>query len=51
LSAEEAENFQQEADAFYDLWIETTHREGIINYIHMVGAGHFLYYIKQHKNL
>jgi len=51
LSDEEIEVFQREADKFYLTWIATTMREGITNYIHMIGSGHIRYYLQLHKNL
>ena len=42
---------QGEIDEWADVWIELTGAEGMTNYIHMLVAGHFAYYLIRYKNL
>ena len=51
FSDHDIEVFQNVADDFYVKWIALHGQEGITNYIHMVGAGHILHYIRVHRNL
>jgi len=46
LSDDEIELFQDFIDDFYETWIELFGEEGITNYIHLLGAGHMLYFLK-----
>jgi len=51
---EEIEEFQDEIDLFYEHWINMFGmfgQEGITNYIHMMGAGHFAYFLHRYRNL
>jgi len=32
--------FQQYVDAFFVAWVDLVSREGVTNYVHMLGAGH-----------
>ncbi len=45
--------FQTKIDDFYTTYVETsgTGKEGITNYIHMLGSSHIKYFMKQHRNL
>ena len=43
--------FQQKADLFFIKWVELHKADGVTNYIHMLGSGHFKYYLEKHKNL
>jgi hypothetical protein len=44
--------FEEYCTLFYDAWLLVAKgRDGITNYIHMVGAGHFTYYLKRYRNL
>jgi hypothetical protein len=48
LSDEENEKFQDNIDDFFAIWIELFGDEGITNYIHMLGSGHILYFMKKY---
>ncbi len=39
------------ADNFFKGWIELHGPDGVTNYIHMLGAGHFKYFLLKHRNL
>jgi hypothetical protein len=43
--------FQKLADYFYDEWIDLQGREGITNYIHMIGSGHVADFLYEFRNL
>jgi hypothetical protein len=43
--------FQDLIDDFFEQYIEVTGVEGITNYLHMLGSGHFKYYMQIHRNL
>jgi hypothetical protein len=47
------EEFQSKIDDFFTAYVETSgaSKEGITNYIHMLGSGHVAYYMKRHRNL
>ncbi len=51
FSSDDIECFQNAADDFFKLWIKLHDIDGITNYIHMIGAGHFKYYLQKHGNL
>jgi hypothetical protein len=51
MSASDIINLQQQIDIWYERWISVTGREGMTNYIHMLGAGHVTYYLHKKKNL
>ncbi len=51
LSVEEIEHFQFLIDDFYEIWIEVFGSEGLTNYIHMLGSGHIMYFLKEYKFL
>jgi hypothetical protein len=46
-------NFQTKIDDFFTAYVETSGagKEGITNYLHMLGSSHISYYMKQHRNL
>jgi hypothetical protein len=48
---EEVKEFQCVANEFFFSWIKLRGREGLTNYIHMLGAGHFSYYLYKWRNL
>ncbi len=50
---EDIQNFQNKIDDFYAAYVETSGagKEGITNYIHMLGSSHVAYYMKHHRNL
>ena len=38
-------------DVWYENWINLTGREGMTNYIYMLGAGHFTCFLLKKRNL
>ena len=48
---EDIDQFQDKADSFFSNWVELHQAEGVTNYIHMLGSGHFKYYLEKHRNL
>ena len=48
---EEIELFQDKADDFFMYWKDLHNEDGITNYIHMLGSGHFKHFLTQHRNL
>jgi hypothetical protein len=48
---EQIELFQDKADEFFINWIELNNKDGVTNYIHMLGSGHFKHFLTQHRNL
>jgi hypothetical protein len=50
---EDIQTFQNKIDDFYTAYVETSGagKEGITNYIHMLGSSHVAYYMKHHRNL
>jgi hypothetical protein len=40
------EQFQDNADKFFNLWVEVFGRDGVTNYIHLLGSGHMLYFLE-----
>jgi hypothetical protein len=51
IKDEEKEHFQDLFDDFFQAWIELFSVDGISNYIHMLGSGHMLYFIKKYNCL
>jgi hypothetical protein len=51
LTDEEIEQCQDYADKFYAQRIELFGYDGITNYIHMIGAGHFKHFLVKYRNL
>jgi hypothetical protein len=51
FSDEEIEEFTDLCDDFYEKWLEVKGRDGLTNYIHMVGSGHMSYYLRKWRNL
>jgi len=51
LDEEEKELFQCHMDDFFVAWAELFGREGQSNYIHMIGSGHTLFFLKQYNCL
>lgn len=43
--------YQCHADKFYQAWIHLWQKEGITNYLHMIGSGHVAEYLFKWKNL
>ena len=48
---EELKTYQSHADEFFQIWVELHSRQGVTNYIHMVGSGHMYEYMKCWGNL
>lgn len=48
---DDAYNFQAKADAFCDVYIKLTGRDGMTNYYHNLHAGHFMYFLLKYGNL
>ena len=42
---------QKNIDVWYVSWVSITGREGTINYIHMLCAGHMAYYLEKYRNV
>ena len=51
MSSDEIINLQQLVAVWYDTWIGITWREGMPNYVHMLGSGHVMYYLRKKLNL
>ena len=44
-------SYQSHADKFFQAWVRLWQKEGITNYIHMIGAGHIADYLYKWRNL
>jgi hypothetical protein len=44
-------DYQSHADKFFQAWVRLWQKEGITNYIHMIGSGHIADYLYKWKNL
>ena len=42
---------QRKIDIFYDLWFKLCGKDGVTKYIHLLGAGHVMYYLKKYMNI
>jgi hypothetical protein len=51
LDNEEKQFFQDCMDDFFELWVELFGEEGVSNYIHLLGAGHMLYFLEKYDCL
>jgi hypothetical protein len=51
FSDEEIDQFQNLADDFFLGWITLHQGDGVTNYVHMLGSGHFRYYLQEWRNL
>ena len=53
FSEPEIKAFHKCCNTFMDTWVNgiVEGNDGITNYIHMIGAGHFTYYLRKYKNL
>jgi hypothetical protein len=40
---------QKQIDSFNGCWIELAHKEGMINYIHMLSSGHIAFYLRKYR--
>ena len=48
---DEIVSYQSHADKFFQAWIRLWQKEGVTNYIHMIGSGHIAEYLYKRKNL
>lgn len=48
---DDIEEFQDLADSFFLAWINLVGRDGLTNYFHELGSGHFAYYLREWRNL
>jgi hypothetical protein len=48
---EQVASFQKQANIFFQSWVKLHGIEGVTNYIHMMGSGHFTEYLYKWKNL
>jgi hypothetical protein len=46
ITNDDIDKFQLLADSFYKTWIEIADREGITNYIHIIGSGHIAEFMR-----
>ena len=47
----EISTYQGHADRFFQAWIRLWQKEGVTNYLHMIGAGHISDYLYKWRNL
>ena len=47
FSDKHIDNFQVQCDHFFAKWVNLHIEAGVGNYIHMIGTGHLLYYLKK----
>jgi hypothetical protein len=48
---DEIATYQSHADKFFQAWIRLWQKEGVTNYLHMIGAGHISDYLYKWRNL
>ena len=46
---DEIASYQSHADRFFQAWIGLWQKEGVTNYIHMIGSGHIAEYLYKWK--
>ena len=51
FSDDDIAKLQIDIDLWYHAWMNLTGREGMTNYIHLLGAGHVSYYLNKYRNL
>ena len=51
LGVEEVASFQNDADNFFQIWVQLWGLEGCTNYIHMLSSGHISTYLLKWRNL
>ena len=51
FSDEAIDELQLILDDFFMFWIDLVGRDGITNYLHMLGAGHFRFFFRRWRNL
>jgi hypothetical protein len=47
----EIATYQRHADMFFQAWVQLWQKEGVTNYIHMIGSGHIADYLYKWRNL
>jgi hypothetical protein len=47
----EIATYQRHADMFFQAWVQLWQKEGVTNYIHMIGLGHIANYLYKWRNL
>jgi hypothetical protein len=51
FTEDDIEEFQTLANDWFEKWVKLTGRDGLTNYVHMVGAGHLSFYMREWGNL
>jgi hypothetical protein len=51
LDVDEKQLFQDYMDNFFEGWVELFGEDGMSNYIHLLGAGHMLYFLEKYDCL
>jgi hypothetical protein len=51
FTEEDIITYQKKADEFFKAWLHLVGYDGITNYIHMLGAGHMMYFLRKWGNL
>ena len=51
FSDDEIVALQRNIDLFHEAWYELCGKDGLTNYIHLLGSGHVMYYLKKYRNL
>lgn len=51
LTEEEQDQFQDLIDDFFESWLEMFGNDGMTNYLHLLGSGHVLYFLRKYKCL
>ena len=51
FSDAEIEDFHTQCGVFMTAWVKMAGKDKVTNYIHMIGSGHLVYYLKVYRNL
>jgi len=51
VTDDEMEEFQDLIDDFFEIWVELFGTDGMTNYLHLLGAGHVLYFLRKYNCL
>lgn len=51
LTNDEMDIFQDLVDDFFEIWVELFGNDGMTNYLHMLGTGHILFFLRKYKCL
>jgi len=51
LTEDEMEEFQDLVDDFFEIWVELFGMDGMTNYLHLLGSGHVLYFLRKYNCL